>query len=385
MGGMNSNSLIIVKLGSQIVIGDNQNLEQNLSNIVEQLALLKQQGHRVIIVSSGAIGYGKSKIIAKPPLSMPQKQAAAAIGQPVLMAVYDRLFSRFNITTAQVLLTSDDFSNRSRYLALKDTFDCLLSNTIIPIVNENDCVAIDEMLDENTAEPSFGDNDRLSAILAVNLQADLLILLTNVDGIYSSNPSKDPQAKIIPLVTDLTSLAEIDTKGTSALGRGGMYSKIVAARIAAIGGTPTVIANGTKPEIIKHIVSNTDFTGTLISAQESNLQARKNWIGFVSGYRGSLTLNDCARDVILAGRSSLLAIGINAVTGDFEAGQVVQVKDSSGREIARGICEFSSLDIKLLKGKNSEEISRLTDSSQRNLHEVIIHKDQLVTTGAYAF
>jgi glutamate 5-kinase len=261
-------------------VGDNKDLERNLSNIVQQIAQLNQQGHRIIIVSSGAIGYGKSRIPTKNRLTMPQKQAAAAIGQPVLMAVYDRLFSEFNITTAQVLLTSDDFSNRSRYLALKDTLDCLLTNKVVPIVNENDCIAIDEMLDESSAEPSFGDNDRLSALLAVNLQADLLILLTNVDGIFSSNPVKDPQAKIISVVNDLARLSDIDTTGTSALGRGGMHSKIVASRIAAIGGTPTVIANGTKPDIIKQIVSNTVFNGTLISAQENALQARKklDWI-----------------------------------------------------------------------------------------------------------
>ena len=375
--------IVVIKLGSQIVVGSDRNIEAQLKALVEQISDIQKSGHQVILVSSGAIGLGKGVLNSQQPLTLAEKQAAAAIGQPALMSVYTKLFEIQGLTTAQVLLTAEDFSIRRRYLAINSVLDCLLNNQIIPIINENDCVSTYEMEDNSPNEPSFGDNDRLSALIAVNLKADLLILLTNVDGLYDSDPRSNPDAELIPIINDLKDLANLETSGISSLGRGGMKSKVTAACIASIGGVPCVIANGERPQILAEIMSQSAFHGTVISAKEKPLKAKKNWIGFASGYSGSIKVNDCARPIILEGRSSLLAVGITEVLGEFSAGQVIQVRDSADNEIARGLSEYSSKQINLIKGKSRAAILELTQQIKDDLSEIVVHKDFLVTVGEY--
>ena len=365
---------IVIKLGTQVLA--EENAFECFSN---QIAHLHQQGKQLLIVSSGAVGYGKKILGLTNDLSLLEKQACAAVGQNHLMQSYQTFLGKHGITIAQILLTAYDLSNRQRYLNLKETLEKLLDLGVIPIINENDCVSVAELVEQGK-EKSFGDNDMLSALVASKLDADVLILLSNVDGIYNKNPFIHPDAQRISSVDDIDMLAEIDANGLSEGGRGGMTSKIRAARLAAYSGVSTIVASGLKPNILNSLFSSDEafLDGTLI-LPETKLSSKRRWLGFASGYQGIVVVNACTVPALVEKNASLLPIGIVNVIGQFQSNEVVSIQDENNMEIGRGIVLFSSEDIRRIQGVHSSEIpARLGLSPDLVDNEVVIHRDDLI-------
>lgn len=359
---------IVVKVGTSTLTHKTGKLNLlQLENIVRQLADLCNQGKQVILVTSGAVGAGVEKLgLSGKPKTMPEKQAAAAVGQGVLLHMYEKLFAEYGQVVGQVLLTREDLADRKRYLNARHTFLTLLEFGVLPIVNENDTVAVEEI--------KLGDNDTLSALVASLVDADLLILLTDTDGLYDGNPRTNPSAKLIPIIEEITPEIERLAGGAgSALGTGGMATKLQAAKIAMNSGIPMVIAHGAKPGILRDIISG-HFRGTLFVPGE-RLQSRKRWIAFGSHIQGKLTVDAGAKKALLEDGSSLLPIGITAVEGDFEVGNVVSVVGPEGLEFARGIVNYASWEIEKIKGKNTNQISAILGYKD---YDEVIHRDNFV-------
>lgn len=385
---------IVIKLGTQLLVSPSGNEQGKLNtpllvDIVKQIATLQQQGKEVLLVTSGAVGLGRQQINNPKPLTLNEKQACAAIGQSILMDTYRKLFSLYDITVAQVLVTADNFSNREHYLNLQQTLEQLLQWKTIPIINENDVVSSQELKQNSEQEKGFGDNDRLSALVASKLNADLLVILTNVDGVFTDNPQTNPEAKFVNTIQTLTELNQINAKGSSNLGRGGMQTKLEAGRIAAISGIYTFIANGTKENIISHSINTGDekqAKGTWIYPF-TELNGKKRWIGLASGFQGKIEINTGAINALQSKNASLLPIGITNIEGAFPAEQVVSIQDEKGNEIGRGISNFSSEQLNSLKGLHSDEVSKtlsnsseLTESGRNN---VAIFRENLVLFESY--
>jgi glutamate 5-kinase len=324
---------IVVKLGTQVVARDDGTLALGpLGSLVEQLHALRTAGHDVILVSSGAIGLGANRLGQKRPTSLAARQAAAAVGQGVLMALYDALFSRVGHTVAQVLLTEDDFHQRRHYVDLHQAFERLLALGVVPIVNENDVTSTKELALTGRV---FGDNDRLAALVASNLQADLLLLLSNVDGLYTAPPGT-PGATRIPVFDPD---AEFAIGAASALGTGGMGSKVAAAQMAARSGVRVVIARGHTPDVVLDAVAGREV-GTVFPPT-GDLSPRRQWIAFAAATEGTLTVNQGAVDALRQSDASLLWPGVTHVEGDFTVGAVVQVDGPDGL-VARGRTKVGS-------------------------------------------
>ena len=363
---------IVIKLGTHLLTKEDGGVATSrLGKLVSQCAhLVCEDGKKVILVSSGAVGMGRIALGIDKLSDLATKQACAAIGQGLLMQQYQRHFARHGLMTAQLLVTADDFSDRRRYLNLRETFERLLSYDVIPIVNENDSVSTMELL-EDTRTHSFGDNDLLSALVASKLGADLLLILTNVDGIYDSHPKKNAEAKRIEKLEDFDDLKKLGLKGQSAYGRGGVSSKIEAARLASLGGVSTVISSGFKKDAILKC------GGTLVTPK-LKLKDRQRWIGLSSGFGGVIKVNQGAADALMKKKASLLPSGVVGVRGSFKANEVVSVETEQGREIGRGIVYFSSDQIAEIQGCHSREISEKLGKTD---HEEIIHRDHLVVFG----
>ena len=363
---------IVIKLGTHILTREDGGVAASrLGKLVGQCAHLVQSGgKKVILVSSGAVGMGRFALGLDQAADLAAKQACAAVGQALLMGQYRRHFARHGLVTAQLLVTADDFSNRRRYLNLRETFERLLALGVIPIVNENDSVSTME-LREDVRTHSFGDNDLLSALVASKLGADLLLILTNVDGIFDGDPRQNPNAKRIDEVKDFDLLQKLGLNGQSAYGRGGVTSKIEAARLASLGGVRTIIASGFKRNAIL------ECTGTLV-APRVKLSDRKRWIGLSSGFGGVVQINDGAAEALIEKEASLLPSGVTGVRGTFNANEVVSVETEQGREIGRGIVYFSSEQLALIQGCHSREIS---EKLGRTDHQEVIHRDHLVVFG----
>jgi glutamate 5-kinase len=354
-------SRLVVKFGTQVVVNaDGQPAKDRLEALVEGLCGLCHHGWQVVLVSSGAVGLGKRLLKLHTPLTLPEKQACAAVGQSLLIETYRHLFGVYNLVPAQILLTAADFAQRRHYLALRDTFDTLLGLGVIPVVNENDTVSTQELktLAQNQApcaEASFGDNDKLSALVAAKLQADALVILTNVDGIYAENPAQNPEAKPFRRIEAISQLADVQTQGVSVGGRGGMGTKLEAARLAALCGVTTWIGTGLSGQqsdglrqFLKFLESQpqplpphwathwNDGHGTLMLPQ-GRMPGRKRWIAWASGYQGVLVVNDGAVQALLQRHASLLPAGLLRVEGQFEAAQVVSIQDEAGNEVGRGL------------------------------------------------
>jgi glutamate 5-kinase len=368
---------IVIKLGTQVVIQDDGCMSlERLATVVSQCATMRQNGKEVLIVSSGAVGLGRKALNRFGKLSLPEKQACAATGQGLLMETYRYLFSNYGIQTAQLLLTGFDFSDRQRYLNLRDTLETLLAMNVLPVINENDTVSTMELQEEGKTK-SFGDNDKLSALVASKLDADLLVILTNVDGIFTDNPTTNPDAQRIPVIASLDQLNTIRLDGQSAMGRGGMTSKVEAARIASISGVSTLILSGTRVDALSRLLGDPPAdldTGTLILPQGS-LPEKKRWIGLASGFNGILVVNDGAKQALVQRNASLLPSGISQVQGDFQAKQVVSLQDASGQELGRGIVNFSADDCRKIQGCQSRDIPTLLGPVD---HDVVIQRDYLV-------
>lgn len=365
---------IIVKIGSNLLVKNNQVNKDWLQSLVDDVVYFRKLGKEVIIVTSGAIALGKKSLGKRflqktSALTLKEKQAACSIGQIELMSCYKEIFSLHNLTIAQILLTGSDTSGRETYLNAKNTFLTLLKNGIIPIVNENDTVA--------TQEIKIGDNDRLAARVAQMVDADLLILLSDVDGLYEENPSINPNAKFISLIEKIDKNIEaMASDPISSVGSGGMITKIKAAKMAFNSGCDTVITNGFKANPLKTLFSGSKHS--LFKSQKSKINSRKTWIADNFHFKGEVVINDCAVNALLSG-SSLLPVGVEKIIGKFEEGDNLLVKDLNDNQIARGISSYSYNNAKLIIGKNTSQIKEILGlTSSSKIKEELIHRNNLV-------
>lgn len=366
---LKNSKCIVIKIGSSTIAHPNGRLNiQRLEKITAQIANLYNMGIKIIFVTSGAIGAGMGRLNMKSrPKTIPHKQAAAAVGQGILLHMYEKLFAEYGITVAQILLTAEDTKNRKRYINARNALYALLDMGVIPIINENDAVAVDEI--------KIGDNDTLSAIVSSVVEADLLVLLSDIDGLYDDNPSKNPNAKLIDFVSYITEDIERAAGGSGTkLGTGGMITKIRAAQIAVTSGTAMIIASGSKDNILNDIIEGKSV-GTLFAPKPDTMNAKKHWIAYGHGVEGKLIIDKGAVEAILNGGKSLLPGGIVKVEGDFDEGDIVSVSSIDGAEIARGLAYYSSKDIDIIKGFKSSEIGKKL--GYKSFDEVI-HRDNLV-------
>ena len=373
---------VVIKLGTQVVMRDQGHLAlDRLGWVVEQVAHLASQGRQVLLVSSGAIGLGRNELGLEGPLDLASRQACAAVGQTLLMDAWRELLGRHDLRVAQVLVSSDDFASRTTYLHLEKTLERLLALGVVPIINENDTLSVDEI--EESADRSFGDNDKLSALVASKLGANPLVMLTNVDGIHTHDPTVDPEARRIPVLESRRPLDGIRVEGRSAAGRGGMASKIEAARMAAVGGVSTIIASGFEPDTLQRIFDPAGSTpGTWVVPDPGRMPERKQWIGLASGHRGALTVNEGARRALEDRYASLLAVGVTDVRGRFQVRDVVSIRDESGAEIGRGIVNFSADDVRRIMGRPSGEIPAIL-GHHPDPDDVVIQRHNLVMYEEY--
>ncbi len=359
----------VVKIGSAMLTGNGQGLDREaFSAWVEQIAVWVRQGNELVLVSSGAVAEGMCRMgWSKRPTNLHELQAAAAIGQMGLVKAWETCFAKHGLHTAQVLLTHDDLTNRARYLNSRSTLRTLLELGVVPVVNENDTVANDEL--------KFGDNDTLAALVANLVEADLLVLLTDQQGLYTADPRKDSAATLIEQadVAD-TSLENIAGDSLGGLGRGGMQTKIRAARLAARSGTPTVIASGALENGLSRIAAGEPVGTLLIPAHEPDA-ARKQWLAGHLQVKGQLVLDDGAVKVLKQSGRSLLAVGVKTVTGRFMRGEVVSCVDMNGVEIARGLVNYSADEARKIVGQSSDRIESILGYID---DEELIHRDNLV-------
>jgi glutamate 5-kinase len=364
---------LLIKLGTQVVVDETGPAMARLENIVKEVAKLAEE-RPIVLVSSGAVGLGRRALKLKAPLELAQKQACAAVGQSILMNLYRELFGKFEIEVAQVLVTAQDFSDRNRYLNLRNSFEELLSLGVIPIVNENDVVSTAGIVEDGTLK-SFDDNDKLSSLVAGKLGADTLIILTNVDGVFDANPSENPNAKLIPEITSFSQLQSVDTQGQSSLGRGGMSSKLLAARMAGLCGVKTIIASGMGESPIASALSGK--SGTTIVPKEI-LSDKKRWIGTGSGYSGVVVVNECAVEVLLRDRASVLPVGVVDVVGEFDVQDVISIQDDKGLEIGRGLATMGSSTLRKVKGKHTKDVRTELQAGEK---DEVSHRNNLVIFG----
>jgi glutamate 5-kinase len=344
---------------------NNRNVRSKwIASVTEDIAELAKMGKNVVIVSSGAVALGR-KVISKNriKLKIEEKQAAAAIGQPLLMTEYRRAFAKFKYKCAEILITISDIENRRRYLNAKNTIEKLIEYNVIPIVNENDTVATNEL--------RFGDNDRISALVAQMIHADLLIILSDVDGLYTDDPSKNPKAEFIPIVTDIEAVRKNAKGPSSNVGSGGMITKIDAAEIADNSGCSTVITKGSMLHPLKNLFDGGKHT--FFKSEDDPISARKKWILNAPISHGVVIVDDGCEKALI-NKKSLLAVGITKTIGEYGRGDIIVVRNQNGDDIAHGITAFSSLDIERVKGKKSSEVEIILGFSGR---DSVIHIDNL--------
>ncbi|MBX9767809.1 MAG: glutamate 5-kinase [Bdellovibrionales bacterium] len=350
---------VVLKIGTQVIVDPSGQLSfARLEEILKQVVALKTQGREVLIVSSGAVALGRGLLGKKGDLSVQEKQACASVGQSQLIEAYQRILGKANLVVSQLLLTDGDFAHRRSYLSLSATLSTLLEWGVVPIINENDPVSKNEL--SETGQKSFGDNDKLSAIVASKLGADLLVILTNVDGVFDRPPS-EPGAVLCRNIQSVSALNKIDAKGQSEFGRGGMKTKLEAGRICSLSGVQTLILNGMKPERIADWTTGKDDApvGTWVHATPG-MSSRKRWIGLASGFEGVLVLNAGAI-AALRTRKSLLAVGVTEVRGKFKAGQVLSLQNEQGLEIGRGLAEINDTDVKAMIGQKKQVVIHADD------------------------
>lgn len=361
---------IVIKVGTSTITYANgkRNFSQ-IDRLAREISDLQNQGKEMILVTSGAVAVGVDRMgLPGKPKTIPGKQAAAAVGQGVLMHTYEKFFADYGQIVAQVLITKTEAIDRHRYTNTRNTFMELMRQRVIPIVNENDVVALDEL--------KIGDNDNMSALVAGIVDADLVIILSDVDGLYTANPQTHPDAVIVPEVAEITPEIEASAGGVgSARGTGGMATKIQAAKAATSSGINLVIASGTEKNAITRVLQGEEL-GTLFVSRENRLQFRKRWLAFGAKIAGSIVVDDgCAKAIRKAGGCSILPAGVFAVQGEFLPGSTVSVIDKDAHELARGLVHYSSAELEQIKGCNSGEIANIL--GHKNFDEVI-HRDDLV-------
>jgi glutamate 5-kinase len=362
---------IVVKVGSSVLSKPNGELDRlAVERIASQIGKAHREGHEMMLVTSGAIAAGVGRLgLKERPTDLRLKQAAAAVGQLVLMEAYEQAFSRDSLTPAQILLTREDLIHHQRYLNARNTLLNLMSLKTIPIINENDSVS--------TVEIQFGDNDELSAVVAAKVEADKLILLSNVPGLYEQDEKGNLTSRIIPVVERIT--AEMEKKTTrkegSKMSVGGMSAKLSAAKMATAAGVETWIASGCEEGVIEKILKGEEGAGTRFKPQSKKLASRRAWIAFGRTPKGSLVIDDGALRAIVDHGKSLLPAGIKAIRGEFTEGDMVGVKSSQGTEMARGLVNFSAKEIKLIRGRHSKDVAQILG---RDAAGEVIHRDNLV-------
>ncbi|OEF95641.1 glutamate 5-kinase [Desulfuribacillus alkaliarsenatis] len=333
---------VVVKVGSSSITIDGTINHEQLEKLTTQIAYLTRKGFEVVLVSSGAVAAGLGRLHwERETLTLPQKQAAAAVGQGLLMHRYEQLFQCEGLHVAQILLTSEDVSDRKRYINAKNTFQTLLQNGIIPIVNENDTVAVDEI--------KFGDNDRLAALVTAVVEADALLLLTDIDGLYTDNPKENPDAKKIDIIEAIDESVQKMAKGAgSKAGTGGMATKIEAARIATLSGATVTIANGSLPWVLKRLFIEKELIGTKFLPAKETMKHKKQWLAFASKAQGKIYIDSGATQAIHQNNKSLLLAGLRNISGDFCAGSVIEICTEEGLVIGKGISGLSSGELRML-------------------------------------
>lgn len=359
----------VVKIGSALITADGRGLDrEGLAAWVDQIADLIAAGHEVVLVSSGAVAEGMSRMgLVDRPVALHDLQAAAAVGQMGLVQAWESCFQRRGLHTAQVLLTHDDLSDRQRYLNARGTLRALVGMDVVPVVNENDAVANEEL--------RFGDNDSLAALVANLIEADLVVLLTDQEGLFEADPRQNPDAKLIDVAQARDSkLDAMAGESRGALGRGGMSTKLRAARLAGRSGAATVIASGRADDVLIAL-SKGQAVGTLLLPGQAPEAARKRWLAGHLQMRGCLQLDAGAVRVLRESGRSLLAVGVVGVEGVFRRGELVACVDPDGREVARGLVNYSSEESQRIKGRASHEIAEILGYVDE---DELIHRDNLV-------
>lgn len=361
---------VVIKVGSGVLTHNNGLNLGIISSISQQISNLIDSGREVILVSSGAVASGVKKInLKKKPDTTPEKQAAAAIGQAGLILEYEKAFSVYNKNVAQILLTQSDLNSRKRYLNARNTLNTLLAWNVVPIINENDTVVTDEI--------KFGDNDHLSAMIALLLNADILINLTDIDGLYNMDPRSNPEAELIPVVNTINKNIEMLASNIpGAVGTGGMRSKIKAAKKTTAAGVPMIIAPGNSSSIISDLFAGKE-KGTYFTPKVHKMGSRKSWIAFNSKVLGTLILDEGAKSAIINDGKSLLPSGIMGIDGDFQIGAAVKCMDKNNNLIGTGLVNYSSADINKIKGLKSSQIEDCIGFKET---DEVIHRDNLAVT-----
>ena len=360
---------IVIKLGSSIVTNDGDGLDEKcLSSLIKQISILSSQNKKVILVSSGAIAAGLRKLgIEKRPKILSELQSAAAVGQMDLVRIYEELFSDNNLIAAQVLLTHNDLSDRKRYLNARSTIFNLIKQNVIPVINENDTVASEEI--------RFGDNDSLAAMVANLIEADILVLLTDQDGLFSSDPRQDSNAKLIRHgYADDKDLASLAAGTKSKIGTGGMTTKILAARRAALSGTHTIIASGKRSNVLVDLSKDEDV-GTFLQSREVKLVARKKWLADNLKSNGKIYIDHGAEKALINEGKSLLVAGVIKVTGTFDRGEVIQCVNESEDEILIGLLNYNSEEVKKIIGLSSDKIESILGYVNESS---LIHRNNMI-------
>jgi glutamate 5-kinase len=364
--------MLVVKVGTRVLTGPQGRLDPGrIEQLADQIHHVIASGRKVALVSSGAVGSGMGRLGLKSrPTDLARLQAVAAVGQSVLVEAYERALERYGYHAAQILLTADDLSHRTRYLNARNTILTLFDLGAVPIINENDTVAVEEL------QTTFGDNDHLAAVVTNLIQAPLLVLLSDVEGLYDGNP-REPQSRLVPTVARID--AEIramvrDTTGQ--LSKGGMASKLNAARLATSAGQSVIITSGETPDVLKRILAG-EPVGTLFLARGQAVAARKRWIGFNVRPRGHLVLDPGARRAVECEGRSLLPIGIVDVVGRFTKADIVALRDQEGVEFARGLTNYTADEVRKIKGLKTSDITAALGYCP---YQEVIHRDNMVVT-----
>ena len=359
---------IVVKVGTSTLLYPNGKINlYRIEHLARELSDLASQGREVILVTSGAIGAGMVRMgLSERPDSMQEKQALASVGQVLLMHLYDKFFTEYGQVAGQVLLTKENFANHNQYINARNTLMAMLKSGIIPVINENDAVTV--------AEVKIGDNDTLSATVAAIVDADVLIILSDIDGVYDANPQTHPEAKLLSEIKEITSGVEAMAGGAgSAVGTGGMATKIEAAKIATAAGVTMFIASGGENGMLSRIIAGEDV-GTVFPPKDAHLRARKGWLAFGKRISGILVVDEGCVKALKKG-SSLLAASILATEGEYTAGSTVRVLTADYQEIARGTIAYDAAAVAKIKGRKTSDFTDILDGE---IHDEVIHRDNMV-------
>ena len=363
---------IVIKFGTNVLTNDEGNISlSRVYSFVEDVYRLKKMGKEVILVTSGAVGLGRKKIENYAPKTEILKQACAAIGQSKLMSIYEDAFEQYNLLVAQILLIEEDFSQRKQYLGIQETITNLLELNVIPIINQNDTVS--SLNKQDDIEMCFTDNDKLSALVASALNADLLVILSDIDALYTDNPKNNPDAKPIYEVKEITDEIMNYASGISNAGRGGMKTKLEAAKLVTRSGCTAVVATGMIQGVLKKIFDGEEI-GTIFLPGKTFLTGKKRWIGYATNIAAKIVVDDGAKNAVINNETSLLPIGILDIVNEFNKGDVVSILDKNLCEFARGIVNYNSQDCRKIIGKHSDMVEELIGHKN---YDAIITRDNI--------